>query len=311
MPSGDVLLARRCHHYSRPPGLPGLGREPDIRIRPMAAADLERVSELRRSVRWCTSPGAFELVLRNIPSARWAVAEAQGGFVVGMVGAVPLGQVGLLCHLAVHPTHRGRGLGTRLSRWATSYLRSRGAKVVRLESTREAEGLYEALGFRAVGRRVLYRLEAKPRALYPPGREHRVLPLTPGYLAELYDVDRRSYGGDRSALLAAIVEGRHGSGLVARGAEGSMTGFLLRSGTLLGPWTASTPEAARALLVRELARGIWDSTEVMAPGGGPSHRLLGELGFIGVPDRLRMELGGPPRADGGLEAYGLSPYLIT
>jgi hypothetical protein len=90
-----------------------------------------------------------------------------------------------------------------------------------------------------------------------------------------------------------------------------MTGFLLRSGTLLGPWTASTPEVARALLVRELARGIWDSTEVMAPGGGPSHRLLGELGFIGVPDRLRMELGAPPRADGGLEAYGLSPYLIT
>ena len=311
MTSGDALLTYSCHHHSRPPGLPGLGREPGIRIRPMAAADLERVSELRRSVRWCTSPGAFDLVLRSIPSARWAVAEARGGLVVGMVGAVPLGQVGLLCHLAVHPTHRGRGLGTRLSRWATSYLRSRGAGVVRLESTREAEGLYEALGFRAVGRRVLYRLEAKPRALYPPGRGHRVVLLRPGDLAELYDVDRRSYGGDRSALLAAIVERRHGSGLVARDAEGSMTGFLLRSGTLLGPWTASTPEAARALLVCELARGTWDSTEVMAPGGGPSHRLLAELGFIGIPDRLRMELGAPPRADGGLEAYGLSPYLIT
>jgi predicted N-acetyltransferase YhbS len=211
----------------------------------MAAADLERVSELRRSVRWCTSPGAFDLVLRSIPSARWAVAEARGGIVVGMVGAVPLGQVGLLCHLAVHPTHRGRGLGTRLSCWATSYLRSSGAGVVRLESTRETEGLYEALGFCAVGRRVLYRLEAKPRTLYPPGRGRRVVPLRSGDLAELYDVDRRSYGGDRSALLAAIVERRHGSGLVARDAEGSMTGFLLRSGTLLGPWAASTPEAAR------------------------------------------------------------------
>ncbi|MFL6031167.1 MAG: hypothetical protein ACJ73Y_00150, partial [Rubrobacteraceae bacterium] len=93
------MLTRRCHHPSRPPGLSDLRREPGIRIRPMAAADLERVSELRRSVRWCTSPGAFDLVLRNIPSARWAVAEAQGGLVVGMVGAVPLGQVGLLCHL--------------------------------------------------------------------------------------------------------------------------------------------------------------------------------------------------------------------
>jgi ribosomal protein S18 acetylase RimI-like enzyme len=277
----------------------------------MAAADLERVSELRKSVRWCTSPAAFDLVLRSIPSARWAVAEAQGGRVVGMVGAVPLGEVGILCHLAVHPTHRGRGLGTRLSRWATSYLRSKGAGFVRLDSTHEAEGLYEALGFCAVGRRVLYRLEAKPRALSPPGRGHRVASLTPGDLAELYDVDRRSYGGDRSALLAAIVVRRHGSGLVARDAEGRMTGFLLRSGTLLGPWIASTPEAARALVVRELAREIWDKTEVMAPGGGPSHRLLAELGFIGIPDRVRMELGTAPRAGGGLEIYGLSPYLIT
>ena len=276
----------------------------------MTAADLERVSELRRSVRWCTSPGAFDLVRRRIPSSRWAVAEARGGLVVGMVGAVPLGEVGVLCHLAVHPAHRGLGLGTRLSRWATSYLRSKGAELVRLDSTREAEGLYEALGFCAVGRRVLYRLEAKPRALSPPGRRHRVLSLTPGDLAELYDVDRRTFGGDRSALLAAIVERRSGSGLVARDAEGSMTGFLFRSGTRLGPWTASTPEAARALVVRELDRGKWEKTEVMAPGGGPSHRLLEDLGFIGVPDRLRMELGTPPRA-GALETYGLTPYLIT
>ena len=28
MTSGDVLLARRCLHYSRPPGLSRLGREP-------------------------------------------------------------------------------------------------------------------------------------------------------------------------------------------------------------------------------------------------------------------------------------------
>jgi GNAT superfamily N-acetyltransferase len=247
----------------------------------------------RWQLRWRSRfrPSSTVAPVRQIPRP----APSSRSLVVGMVGAVPLGQVGLLCHLAVHPAHRGRGLGTRLSRWATYYLRSRGARVVRLESTREAEGLYEALGFRAVGRRVLYRLEAKPRALYQPGREHRVVPLTSGDLAELYDVDRRSYGSDRSALLAAIVERRHGSGLVARDAEGSMTGFLLRSETLLGPWTASTPDAARALLVRDLARGIWDSTEVMAPGGGPSHRLLAELGFIGVPDRLRMELGAPRR----------------
>ena len=276
----------------------------------MTAADLARISELRRSVRWCTSPGAFDLVLRSIPSARWAVAEARGGLVVGMVGAVPLGEVGVLCHLAVHPAHRGQGLGTRLSRWAMSYLRSRGAEVIRLDSTREAESLYESLGFRAVGRRVLYRLKTKPRAFSQPGQKHMVVPLTPGDLTDLYEADRRSFGGERSALVAAIVERHPGCGLVAREAKGGMAGFLLRSGTRLGPWTASTPEAARALATHELARGRPGKLEVLAPGGGPSHELLAGLGFVGVPDRLRMQLGTPPRAD-GLETYGLSPYLIT
>ncbi|MCV4639848.1 GNAT family N-acetyltransferase, partial [Escherichia coli] len=80
--------------------------------------------------------------------ARWAVAEVPGGPVAGMVGAVPLGGIGILCHLAVHEEHRGRGLGTALSRWAMAYLRGQGARVVRLYSTPQAEGLYRALGFR-------------------------------------------------------------------------------------------------------------------------------------------------------------------
>jgi hypothetical protein len=89
-----------------------------------------------------------------------------------------------------------------------------------------------------------------------------------------------------------------------------MAGFLLSSGTRLGPWTASTTEAARALLIRELARGKRGRTEVMAPENGQSHRLLAGLGFTGAPDRLRMELGTSSRV-AGFETYGLSPYLLT
>ena len=48
---------------------------------------------------------------------------------VGMVGAVPFGEVSILCHLAVHNDYRKLRLGVRLSSWAVSYLRSRGAEV--------------------------------------------------------------------------------------------------------------------------------------------------------------------------------------
>ncbi len=50
-------------------------------------------------------------------------------------------------------------LGVRLSFWAVSYLRSRGAEVVRLDATHWAEALYRSLGFELTSRRVTYRLE--------------------------------------------------------------------------------------------------------------------------------------------------------
>src|ERR687894_1073779 len=106
-----------------------------VRVRQMDDADLERILELRSIVRWSADPRAFDL-LRGVRDARWAVAEAPGGDLAGMVGAVPLADIGILCHLAVRDEYRGLGLGAQLSSWAVTYLRSRGARWVRLYSTR-------------------------------------------------------------------------------------------------------------------------------------------------------------------------------
>jgi len=276
----------------------------------MGHPDLVGVLKLRNLVPWCTLPEAFEVLLEGIPSARWAVAKAPEGALVGMVGAVSLGKIGILCHLAVHPAHRGQGLGTKLTRWAVSRLRSQGVEVVRLESTPEAERLYEASGFRGVGRRILYRRGAKLERLLAVDEKYRVVPFQARDLPELYVADRWSFGGDRSALLAAILARHPDSGLLARDAAGRMAGYLLRCGSRLGPWMASTPEAARALLGHELIHGEGQRVEVMTSGSGPVHELLLELGFTGVPDRLRMELGACSEVV-GFETYGLSPYLVT
>lgn len=60
----------------------------------MSDPDLGRILELRKTVRWSADPRAFGL-LREMREARWAIAE-DGASVVGMVGAVPLGEVGIL-----------------------------------------------------------------------------------------------------------------------------------------------------------------------------------------------------------------------
>jgi ribosomal protein S18 acetylase RimI-like enzyme len=274
----------------------------------MSDMDLERILELRESVRWSAGPGAFEL-LRGFRDARWAVAEAPGGSLVGMVGAVPFGEIGVLCHLAVRRSVRGRGLGRRLAEWAVAYLRSQGARTVRLESTPEAESLYRSLGFRDVARRSFYRLRELRGGGGPEGR-YRVSPLVIGDLPELYGLDLWSFGADRSNLLQAILRLHPGWGITARDVSGRMVGYLMRTGRRLGPFMAANDGVARTLLACALEARRQGELEVMAPGGGPAGRLLEEFGFAGRPDRLRMELGEKPEPR-GLRAYGMTPYLAT
>jgi GNAT superfamily N-acetyltransferase len=290
-----------------------------VLVRQMNEADLERILELRSIVRWSADPRAFDL-LRGVRDARWAVAEAPDGDLAGMVGAVPLGDIGVLCHLAVHDGHRGLGLGALLSSWAVAYLRSRGAKMVRLYSTLRAEGLYRSLGFEEVTPRTVYRLEEGPRRLRVPERVdgHRVGTLTFGDLPELYGVDHWSYGADRSALLFATLRLHPGRGLVARDSSGRIKGYLIRSArghaTRIGPFLASTPQVARLLLARALEAIRGTPVQIIVPGPAEcqAHPLLQEFGFEGKEDRMRMELGEKTATcRTGLVHYGTTPYLAT
>jgi ribosomal protein S18 acetylase RimI-like enzyme len=290
-----------------------------VRVRQMDDADLERILELRSIVRWSADPRAFEL-LRGVRDARWAVAEAPDGELAGMVGAVPLGVIGVLCHLAVHDGYRGLGLGALLSTWAVAYLRSRGAKTIRLYSTLRAERLYRSLGFEEVTPRTVYRLEEGSWRLRVPDQvdRHRVETLTFGDLPELYGVDRWSYGADRSALLFATLRLHPGRGLLVRDSTGRIKGYLIRSvrgrATRIGPFLASTPDVARLLLARALSATGGTPVQVTVPGpaGCHAHSLLQEFGFEGTEDRMRMELGEmTATCRTGVAHYGTTPYLAT
>jgi len=290
-----------------------------VRVREMMRSDLDRVLELRSVVHWSADPRAFDL-LGGIGGARWAVSEAPDGVLAGMVGAVPLGDIGILCQLAVRDGYRKAGLGRRLSSWAVTYLRSRGARTVRLYSTREAEGLYRSLGFEPVTPRTIYRLREAPRDV-PTWEEAdggHVSTLLFGDLPELYGVDRWSYGADRSALILATLKLHPGWGLVSRDRSGRLDGYLVRSAlgpaTRVGPFVASSPAVARRLLASALHASEGTPVEVTVPGPSahPAHALLKDFGFVGRADRLRMELSEPsPPRHPGLVHYGTTPYLAT
>lgn len=291
------------------------------RLRPMLRADREHITELKDISCRSSDPRGFGL-LRAIPGARWAVAETPKGRLVGVVGAIPLGETGVLCHLAVLPEHRGRGLGTALSSWAVSYLRNWGAETVRLYSTARAESLYLSLGFEPVARRSVFRLDPASRALVR-GREgksaadgHRVSWLTLGDLPELCGLDRRSRGADRAALILSTLKTYPGPCLVARDAFDRIDGYLLSSvadnAARVGPFAAATPTIARALLSRLPAMSPASPVEIVVPDptDGPAREVLQEFGFRERQDRLLMQLGDPSTSE-GIDQYGTTPYLAT
>ncbi|MGH3090378.1 MAG: GNAT family N-acetyltransferase [Rubrobacteraceae bacterium] len=287
-----------------------------FRIRRMTDADLARVMELRAVVRWATEPEAFKL-LRGMRDARWAVAEDVEGRIRGMVGAVPLGDIGILCHLAVHEEHRRRGLGARLASWAVAYLKSRGAKTVRLYTTPQAEGLYRTIGFEPGEFRTVYRLEKESNRGWSSNETggYRIETLLAGDLPELYGVDRWSYGADRSHIIFATLRLHPGLGLVARDSSGRMKGYLIRSSshgaTRIGPFVAENNIVARLLLARAIETGDMP-VRLTVPGESPAHEILREFGFSGHADRLRMEMGdvGLPKPR-GLDHYATTAYLAT
>ncbi len=292
-----------------------------ILMRPLDEVDLGRVRDLRNVVRWSADPRAFDL-LRGSRDARWTVAQVPDGSLAGMVGAVPLGGVGILCHLAVHDEYRGLGLGAGLSRWAVAYLRSRGARFIRLYSTRQAARLYNSLGFKTIAPRTVYRLEEAPgrgssyREL-PPG--HRVEAMLLRDLPEVYGLDLWSYGADRSALIFAALRLHPGGGLLARDASGRVNGYLVRSSppraTHIGPFLAASPDVARMLLSRALRDGEPGKPfeAISTEGTGQVRGLFAEFGFTGRTDRLRMELGDATMfpASTGPTHFGTTPYLAT
>lgn len=134
----------------------GIGREalPDgPRLRPMRAADLDRVLAIERSS--FTNPWkerTFRGLLRRKDAELW-VAELAGAGVVGYLVLWFATDEGELADLAVAEEQRGRGIGSLLLGRAIDLARDRGVGSLFLEvrsSNRRAAELYRERGFQVV-----------------------------------------------------------------------------------------------------------------------------------------------------------------
>jgi [ribosomal protein S18]-alanine N-acetyltransferase len=133
-------------------------RAPQVHLRPMTPADLERVQAIDRQsfpTPWPEKAFRFELSRNSIC---WVaeILDSDGG--VRLVGSMVIWQAQNRAHiatLAVRPGMRRQGIGTRLLARGLMEARQQGASAATLEvreTNTAAQDLYRSFGFAVVGR---------------------------------------------------------------------------------------------------------------------------------------------------------------
>lgn len=122
---------------------------PEIAVFPMTAADLDGVMEvelLSFLTPWSRDSFASEL----LQTYTVYLVAREGRRVVAFAGMHTVWEDAHVTNIAVHPKHRGRGLGGRMMLELIARARARGATRMTLEVRRSnaaAQTLYRKLGF--------------------------------------------------------------------------------------------------------------------------------------------------------------------
>ena len=225
------------------------------------------------------------------PGGGGRLAE-KGGEVVGSVAFLRYGvNFSWLSMMLVHPKERRSGIGSRLMQAAIDALASENC--IRLDATPLGEPMYRQFGFRPE-----YELARMVATVASTSFDEAIgcaEPMMPPDFADVFAMDRRVFGADRSALLASFHRRAPELSFVARkGAD--VVGYCFgRPGYLyqqLGPIVAESGGTARSIAARCLSRQAGTRIAIDAPAPAMEWtRWLESTGFRIERQFLRMRRG--------------------
>lgn len=219
----------------------------------MSCSDISSGMRLKEEAGWNQTHEDWKRFLQASPYGCF-VAE-QDGRVAGTVTTIiyenRFAWVGMVL---VDTQFRGKGIGTALLLKAIEYLDARKIPCVKLDATPQGKPIYARLGFHVeyeIERHRLMRELSSTASFVPTGD-------SPQSIEPVLELDRDVFGADRSSLLRSIAASAPELAITNRGVENVLNGFALgRKGSRadhLGPWVASSAQAAREVLEGFLLR---------------------------------------------------------
>ena len=238
----------------------------------------------------------------------WLVAESNG-ILVGMVGAVDYCGFAYVGLMGVHPAFQHRGIGTMLMKHLLAWLDEHSCYEAALDATASGAPLYARHGFVEVEKSlVFYQQNALEEH---PGSFEQIGVLRSCDLSELAAFDKMLFGADRRTVFATLLSKLPNRAFVARNQAGQIVGYLFAQSQKLGPWAASTPTIAEALLLKVLPLSFDGTPGVLVPGANPTAKtLLLRYGFKQERTLSHMRRGGNAISGSRALIYGMTNFAL-
>lgn len=279
-----------------------------LNIRNLTTADVEDIDPILMVAYGRPSSFKSELqIYLTLQPDGWLIAECDG-IPVGMVGAVDYGTfayIGLLC---VHPAFQRRGIGQSLMERILARLDDRNSANAVLDATELGIPLYTKLGF--VEEEKSFVLQQNSTLQHLDSCES-VRKLCSTDLVALAAFDTPIFGGDRKAVFAAFLKAFPNRAFVTHDQTGEIIGYLFAQPQRLGPWAASTAEAAEALLATALQLAFDGTPFVFVPGSNQTATaLLRRYGFTQQRSLSHRRRGRSAVPSQCFMLYGMASFAI-
>lgn len=242
----------------------------------------------------------------------WLVTEREGAL-TGCGGVTMMGAAGYIGLVGVDPACQRQGIATTLMKALIGWARARGCATILLDASPAGKPLYLGMGFVEDDIvRVWQRAADAPRPLPDTPRT----PLQPYHerdLGAIIAFDAACYGAPRDRIVAGYIADDPVMVTLTRDQAGALTGYLVvqRASHMVGPWVASSRDAAQTLLLDALARHLDAMAIIMAPGANQhAAESLCAAGFTVNRTLTHMRLGAPLAPERRQLVYGQISFAL-